>query len=187
MVKLWAALGACPTLLKFTFVSVLGFAADAAVLHLLMEVGASPAWARVASLLCAMQATFLINGLVVFRCLDLVRPWRQWAGYMLAHGFGNFCNYWIFVALVSLHRLPWSAPLVALAIASVTAWGINYVGARYFVFRRRRGYRTASRPRLRTRPVAVDQPDGDFLAADRLGRPRPAHAGGRNGGAVGER
>ena len=135
MVKLWSALGACPVPLKFTFVSVLGFAVDAAVLHLLMEAGATPAWARVASLLCAMQVTFLINGLVVFRCLDLARPWRQWAGYMLAHGFGNVCNYWIFVTLVSLHRLPWSTPLAALAVASVTAWAINYVAARYLVFR----------------------------------------------------
>ena len=136
MVKLWTALEACPVPLKFTFVSGLGFAADAAVLHLLMEAGVSPAWARVASLFCAMQVTFLINGLVVFRRLDLARPWRQWAGYMLAHGFGNFCNYWIFVTLVSLHRIPWSAPLAALAVASVMAWAINFMGARYLVFRK---------------------------------------------------
>ena len=138
MGKFWSVLGACPVPLKFTFVSGLGFAADAAVLHMLMEAGASPAWARVVSLLFAMQLTFVINGLVVFRSLDLGRPWRQWAAYMLAHGFGNFCNYWIFIVLVSLHRPPWSAPLGALAVASVTAWAINYVGARYFVFRRGR-------------------------------------------------
>ena len=138
MEKLWTALAACPVPLKFTFVSGLGFAADAAVLHVLMEAGLSPAWARVASLFCAMQVTFLVNGLVVFHCLDLARPWRQWAGYMLAHGFGNFCNYWIFVTLVSLHRRLLSAPLAALAVASMTAWAINFLGARYLVFRRAR-------------------------------------------------
>ena len=138
MAKLWALLVACPVPLKFTLVSGLGFAVDATVLHLLMEAGAAPAWARVASLLCAMQVTFLVNGLVVFRSLDLARPWRQWAGYMLAHGFGNFCNYWIFVTLVSLHRRLLSAPLAALAVASATAWAINYLGARYLVFRRAR-------------------------------------------------
>jgi putative flippase GtrA len=138
MVKLWTALAACPVPLKFTLVSGLGFAADAVVLQLLMQAGASPAWARVASLLCAMQVTFLINGLVVFRCLDPARPWRQWAGYMLAHGFGNFCNYWIFVTLVSLHQRLLSAPLAALAVASATAWAINFLGARYLVFRRAR-------------------------------------------------
>ncbi|HLZ83616.1 MAG TPA: GtrA family protein [Caulobacteraceae bacterium] len=138
MAKLWTVLGECPLPLKFTFVSGVGFAVDAFVLHLLMEAGALPAWARVVSLLCAMQVTFLVNGLIVFRCLDLARPWRRWTAYMLAHGIGNFCNYWIFVTLVSLHRPPLSAPLAALAVASVLAWAINYLGARYFVFRRAR-------------------------------------------------
>ena len=138
MAKLWTVLGECPLPLKFTFVSGVGFAVDAFVLHLLMEAGALPAWARVVSLLCAMQVTFLVNGLIVFRCLDLARPWRRWTAYMLAHGIGNFCNYWIFVTLVSLHRWLLSAPLVALAVASLTAWAINYLGARYLVFRRAR-------------------------------------------------
>jgi putative flippase GtrA len=138
MVKVWAALGNCPLPMKFTLVSGVGFAADAGVLHLLMEAGEPAAWARVVSLLCAMQVTFLVNGLLVFRCLDRVRPWRQWASYMLAHGFGNLCNYWIFITLVSLHRPVVSAPLVALAVASVFAWVLNYFAARYVVFRKRR-------------------------------------------------
>jgi putative flippase GtrA len=138
MAKLWSVLGECPLPLKFTFVSGLGFTTDAAVLHMLMEAGVAPAWARIVSLLCAMQVTFLVNGLLVFHCLDRARPWRQWAAYMLAHGFGNFCNYWIFVTLVSLHRWPWSAPLAALAVSSLLAWAINYLGARYLVFRRAR-------------------------------------------------
>ncbi|MDB5483199.1 MAG: GtrA-like protein [Caulobacteraceae bacterium] len=146
MAKLWTVLGECPLPLKFTFVSALGFAADATVLHLLMEAGATPAWARVVSLLCAMQVTFLVNGLLVFRCLDRARPWRQWAAYMLAHGLGNFCNYWIFVTLVSAHRSPLSAPLAALAVSSVLAWAINYAGARYFVFRKTREISDRVRP-----------------------------------------
>jgi putative flippase GtrA len=145
MEKFWAVLGGCPLPLKFTFVSALGFAVDAGVLHLLMAAGVGPAWARVVSLLCAMQVTFLINGLVVFRCLDRA-PWRQWVTYMLAHGFGNFCNYWIFVTLVSLHRTPLSAPLAALAVASVSAWAINYIAARYVVFRNAKGIRVTPLP-----------------------------------------
>lgn len=136
MVKVWAALGACPLPVKFTLVSLLGFATDATLLHRLIEAGVQPAWARVVSLPCAMQVTFLVNALLVFRCLDRARPWRQWAAYMLTHGFGNFCNYWIFVTLVSLHRPLLSKPLVALAVASVLAWTINYLAARYLVFRR---------------------------------------------------
>jgi putative flippase GtrA len=136
MAKVWAALDACPLPVKFTLASLLGFAADAAVLHVLIEAGGAPAVARVVSLFCAMQVTFLVNGLVVFRRLDRARPWRQWAAYMLAHGFGNFCNYWIFVTLVSLHQPPFSRPIVALAPASLLAWTLNYLAARYVVFRR---------------------------------------------------
>ena len=146
MANVWMAWGKCPVPMKFTLVSGLGFATDAIVLHVLMVAGVPPAWARVVSLLCAMQVTFLVNALLVFRCLDRARPWRQWATYMLAHGLGNLCNYCIFVSLVSLHRPLLSAPLAALAVASVTAWAINYAGARYFVFRKTKVMTEASRP-----------------------------------------
>jgi putative flippase GtrA len=135
MARFWTALEACPLPVKFTLVSVLGFATDATLLHLMIEVGLTPAIARIVSLLSAMQVTFLVNGLLVFRCLDRARPWRQWATYMVSHGLGNLCNYWIFVTLLSLHRLPLSKPLAALAVSSVMAWGLNYVAARYLVFR----------------------------------------------------
>jgi putative flippase GtrA len=135
MAKFRAAFEACILPMKFTLVSGLGFATDATLLQLMMAAGLGPASARVVSLLCAMQVTFLVNGLLVFRCLDRARPWRQWAGYMAAHGVGNFCNYWIFVTLVSLHRPPFSKPLVALAVGSVLAWALNYLAARYLVFR----------------------------------------------------
>jgi putative flippase GtrA len=141
--------------MKFTMASGLGFAADATLLHVMMDAGLSPAAARIVSLLCAMQVTFLINGLLVFRGLDLARPWRQWAAYMLAHGLGNFCNYWIFVTLVSLHRPPFSGPLVALAIASVTAWALNYLAARHLVFRNVRVTPFATRPRSGRGPAAL--------------------------------
>jgi putative flippase GtrA len=159
MARFWAAVRGCPLPLKFTLVSVLGFATDATVLHLLMEAGAAPALARVASLLSAMQVTFLVNGLLVFHSLDRARPWRQWAAYMLAHGFGNFCNYGIFVTLVSLRRPPLSRPLAALAVASVLAWTINYLAARYLVFRRTRTRAGARAMAGRVTPLSA-RPDG---------------------------
>ena len=122
--------------LTFGAVGMIGFCVDAAVLHVGLGAGL-PAWgARLISLFLAMQATFLINGLHVFRSLDRARLHRQWAGYMLANGFGNFCNYWIFVTLVSLHWAVVSNHYAALAIGSLSAWAINFAGTRLFVFRR---------------------------------------------------
>ena len=119
----------------FAGVSLLGFATDAIVLHLGVDAGLAPAWARVISLFCAMQVTFVINGLHVFGGLDIRRPWRPWTAYMLANGLGNFCNYWIFVTLVSTHWTWVSTPLPALAAGAFVAWLINYAGARWIVFR----------------------------------------------------
>ena len=141
--------------LKYTGVALIGFATDALLLHLGVELGIGPAWARLFSLVCAMQVTFVINGLHVFKCLDRARLPRQWAGYMVSNGFGNFCNYWIFVTMVSTHWPVVANPMFALAVASFTAWVINFASTRFFVFR--------------AVPVALADPDAD---ATRAARPR---------------
>jgi putative flippase GtrA len=121
---------------KFAGVGWIGLAIDAALLQLGLHFGMEAAWARVISLICAMQATFLVNGLYVFKTLDRRRLARQWLGYMTSNGFGNFCNYWIFVTLVSLHWRLISAPMFALCVGAVCAWAINFTGARLLVFRK---------------------------------------------------
>jgi len=126
---------------KFCGASLIGFLTDAVVLHFGLRAGLEPAWARLISLTCAMQATFLINSLLVFRCLDRVRWPRQWAGYMAAGALGNVCNYWIFVTLVSTHWRVIASPIFALTVGSLAASAINYSAQRLIVFRRtfRRG------------------------------------------------
>lgn len=120
--------------LKLAGVGLLGLAVDASLLHVIVGGGMSPAWARAISLSAAMQLTFVVNGLRVFRCLDLTTLLPQWAGYMAASGFGNVCNYCIFVTMVSTHWWIVSGHLFALAVGSFMAWLINYVGARFVVF-----------------------------------------------------
>ena len=133
--------------LTFGAVGGVGFCVDAGLLHLGLGLGL-PAWgARIISLFFAMQATFTINGLFVFRSLDSARLPRQWAGYMLANGFGNFCNYWIFLTLVSLHWPVVSNHYAALAIGSLSAWAVNFAGTRLFVFRRLKAPLETPRPR----------------------------------------
>jgi putative flippase GtrA len=127
-------IGECALAMKFAGVGLIGFATDALILHLGLSLGLEAAWARVISLVCAMQVTFTINGLVVFKCLELRLAAGQWTRYMLSNGAGNFCNYWIFVTLVSTHWPVVSAPMGALTIAAATAWVINYFGARFIAF-----------------------------------------------------
>lgn len=121
---------------KYVGVSLIGFVTDASLLHVGVALGLSPAWARLISLFCAMQLTFVLNGLHVFRGLDRKRLPRQWLSYMVSNGFGNFCNYWIFVTMVSTHWPVVSNHLAAIGAGSLTAWVINYTSTRFFVFRK---------------------------------------------------
>ncbi len=129
--------------LKYTAVSLLGFATDYLLLQAGTSLGLSPAAARIVSLVGAMHVTFLVNGLMVFGCLERHRAVRQWARYMASNGLGNVCNYWIYLAFVSA-RLPIvSEPVVALGAGGLAAWTINYASTRFLVFHKRTGARHA--------------------------------------------
>ena len=94
------------TALKFAAVGGLGFLTDISVLHLCLHTfRLSPLAGRAISLTWAMQVTFLVNGLVVFCCLDGKRWSRQWLGYMATNGVGNLINYLVFLGLIG-SRLP---------------------------------------------------------------------------------
>jgi len=127
------------TAAKFGAVGCVGFATDVTLLKLGLQAGLSPLAARVISLTCAMQVTFLINGLLVFRCLKAASFLRQWAAYMSSNGLGNVCNYLIFASLVVSRAPLASRHYVALVIGSVSAYVINYMGCRLVVFGRAQG------------------------------------------------
>ena len=137
------------TALKFAGVGCVGFLTDITVLRLTRLEGLSPFVGRAISLTCAMQVTFLINGFLVFRCLNAASWPRHWLGYMGTNGIGNLCNYLIFSGLVLsgwpvVSRHGW-----ALLIGSVTAYAINYLFVRLLVF---------GRPQLRglSKPVLCE-------------------------------
>ena len=123
--------------LKFAAVGGLGFLTDISVLHLCLHVfGLSPLVGRAISLTCAMQVTFLVNGLVVFCCLDWKRWPRQWLGYMATNGLGNLINYAVFAGLVASRMPQVSRNGWALVISSVIAYAINFLCTRFMVFGR---------------------------------------------------
>jgi len=121
-------------LVKFTGAALIGFGVSALVLHFALEAGLRPWSGRLIALLCAMHVTFLINGRYVFGALTRQRFFAQWVAYLTNSAVGNLCNYWVFVTLESTHRPVIGNPYVALLAGSVTAWAINYTGARLVVF-----------------------------------------------------
>jgi putative flippase GtrA len=119
-------------------VSLAGFVLDAIVLTTSIGSGLHPDIARLISLFWAMQATFVLNGLFVFRKLKLKTLPGQWVRYMACNGVGNLLNYLVFVALVATGWPMVSNHYAALCIAAALAWTINYSGARLWAFQRGR-------------------------------------------------
>ena len=141
--------------LKYSIASICGFVTDLVILKIGVAAGLPPAWARVISLTTAMQLTFLLNGLLVFRCLEVRRLHFQWSGYMLTNAFGNLCNYLTFTTLLSLHHRVFSNHTVAVTLGALVAWVLNYIVTRFVVFRvrpeaRQEMPRASSRPLIRS-------------------------------------
>jgi putative flippase GtrA len=125
----------CLVALKFGAVGCLGFLTDISVLHLcLHQLRLSPGEGRAVSLICAMQITFLVNGLLVFRCLTWRQGVRQWLAYMATNGVGNLINYLVFVGLVGSRLPEVSRTGWALVIGSVIAYAFNFACVRLMVF-----------------------------------------------------
>jgi putative flippase GtrA len=125
------------TAVEFAAVSGLGFLTDISVLRLCLRVlHLTPLEARAVSLPCAMQVTFLINGLFVFHCLRWRNCGRQWLAYMGSNGLGNLINYAVFAGLVASRLPEVSRNGWALVISSAIAFAFNFLCARFMVFGR---------------------------------------------------
>jgi putative flippase GtrA len=127
----------------YSLTAGLGFLTDVTVLKIGMSLGLDAAWARALSLFCAMQTTFWVNALFVFRCREPRRWPMQWLRYMAGNGVGNLCNYLLFTTLLSLHRPILSNRWLAVGLGGLLAWVINYACARLLVFNTAKAARTA--------------------------------------------
>ena len=122
------------TFTRFCAVGGLGFAVDAGLLVLLTAgFGVGPISARVVSGSAAIVCTWAVHRTYTFRSneADKLAELRRFATVTGAVAAINFAIYWIVLALV-----PATPPLLALAVASAIALGLNYLGSRVYAFRR---------------------------------------------------
>jgi putative flippase GtrA len=119
----------------FVGVGAVGFMTDAGLLATGIALGLSPIVARGISVVVALQLTFLLNGLLVFRSLTPAALAGQWLAYMVSNGLGAACNYAIFVTL-TVSRIPWlSDRAPAFVAAAGIALVVNFAGTRFWAFR----------------------------------------------------
>jgi putative flippase GtrA len=125
--------------LLFALAGAMGFLVDVAVLYL-----AAPllGWyaARVLSFLAAATATWALNRRYAFGARRSGGPLaREYLGYLLTMLGGAAVNYTVYVLTLHALRGPW-VPALGVGLGSVAGLVLNFLSARYLVFRRSRGH-----------------------------------------------
>ena len=110
------------------------FAADAAVLELLVALGMHPIAARLIAISVAMVAGWLMHRTFTF-ALQTPPSVTEFLRYAGVAWTAAAVNYGLFV-LILLAR-PATEPLAALVVASVAAMLFAYLGMRFAAFRQR--------------------------------------------------
>jgi len=121
---------------RFCLVGGTGVLIDATLLMLLHELfGFALMPARFTSVAIALTAGWLLNRTITFQNRASRNRLYEWARYIAVNSIGAAINLTIFFLLTQAALGTISRPLVALAIASVSALWFNYVGMRALVFK----------------------------------------------------
>lgn len=117
----------------------IGFLVDAGVVQLLVsKVGADPYVGRLFSFLCAATATWLFNRNVTFSERGGYSLFGEWARYLVAMSAGFVVNYATYALVVHSSTFVRAWPSIGVAAGSVPGAMVNFMGARQWVFSRRR-------------------------------------------------
>jgi putative flippase GtrA len=122
--------------LRFGIAGTAGFAADAAILVLVIQqLHGGPIEARMISAPVAILLTFVLNRIWSFTDLEQPSIARSFGSYISVQGFGLLLNLLIYSLVIAIVR----SPVAALAVSSVSAMTLNYLGVRFWAFNGSRG------------------------------------------------
>src|SRR5690349_6695797 len=125
--------------LRFLVAGAVGFAVDSSLaLAFVHSLAWPPLPARLASVGTGLVATWLINRYWTFRKTTKDKPARgigaEFLSYAAVQATGAAVNFVVYAAIVaSIGQAPLQL-MVAIAAGSATGLGLNYFGARKFVF-----------------------------------------------------
>lgn len=122
-------------LVLFGLVGVIGFIVDAAILYLL-KASLGLYYGRLLSFICAVLTTWVLNRHLTFSKrasgLSLTHEFSRYLGLMLGGGVVNYVSYALLVYFVEFVA---RQPVWGVAVGSVAGMMVNYLLARFFVFR----------------------------------------------------
>jgi putative flippase GtrA len=125
-------------LFRFGLAGVAGFVIDSAVLYLMLFLGLGFYLGRLISFFCAVWVTWQINRNYSFAAGEKIPPsWREWWRYLLAMGLGGVVNYLAYSVTLQLSPAARVHPVYAVAAGSLAGMAINFISAKWWVFRHR--------------------------------------------------
>lgn len=118
--------------LAFALVGVFGLLVDAGALHTLIEYAGLNAYAaRGLSIAFAVSVTWAAHRVWTFNTVHNKRL-PEWMRYQLTSAAGAAVNFGIYSALLATQD--GMNPLFAMAVSSLCALLVNFLGARFFAF-----------------------------------------------------
>ena len=125
-----------PQFIKFGCVGVVGMAADALVLWLMLDfAGLDPYSGRAVSYVCAATVTWALNRAFTFKGQGSGSLVRQWAKFVFANLSGFAANYGTYAFCITFVSLMHEHKLLALIPASLAGMVFNFVASKKLVFR----------------------------------------------------
>jgi len=122
--------------IQFAMAGVIGFMVDTLVLYGALWMGAGYFYGRVVSFLCAVFTTWQINRHIAFAADRHRSAWHEWWHYLAAMALGGAVNYAAYSAVVLAAPDHGLKPLLSVAAGSVAGMVVNFVGAKFWVFRK---------------------------------------------------
>ena len=128
--------GAQSQFLRFGLVGVVGFVVDAGVLQALISLaGWGPIAARLVAVPTAVFATWLLNRTITFPESHGGPVLRSLWRYAVVSAAGASVNFCVYTALVFASATMAAMPILPLAIGSIIALIVNFLGSKHFAFR----------------------------------------------------
>lgn len=120
---------------RFAVAGVLGLLADVAVLYLTLACGSGLYLGRALSFLTAVWVTWTFNRRYTFQSAGDESAWRQWWRYLGAMAGGGAVNYFAYGLTLQFAPAGPLLPAIAVAIGSLAGMTVNFVSAKFFVFK----------------------------------------------------
>jgi putative flippase GtrA len=125
--------------LWFALAGAAGFLVDIAVLYAALYAGAGYYLGRILSFTAAATCTWLINRRHAFAHAAGGRLLHEWLRYLFAMLGGGAVNYLVYATCIqTLPHETW-LPLFAVAVGSIAGLLVNFMVAKNWVFRSRKG------------------------------------------------